>query len=949
MKKFLKIFGITVVSLLVLMIVIPLCFTGQIVKKATSFAGEYVDAKVNIADADLSLFRSFPGLNIRLEGVSLTGVKEFEGDTLVNFDRLELSVDLWHFIAHQKLKIRSVILDNTNLNIKVLENGKANYDISKSDTAQTQEEVTDTTSSEFSVALKKFEINNLNLKYDDRQSDMYAAIDSLNYNLSGDLSQNTSLLDMVLNIARINFKQDGIQLVKNAKLKFKSEIEADLTAKKFTFNENQLDINQLGLGFDGWVAMPDTSIDMDMKFAARQTDFKSVLSLIPADYSSDLKGVETAGTFSFSGYAKGTYNAVQIPAFGVNLVVDKARFKYPDLPASVEDININADVESPGDINIIKLAVNKLHLVMAGNPVDAVLGVETSAKDVALKGDINAKVDLATIGTVVPLDDMTMKGLINAAVAFAGNLSSLESERYDQFDAKGTISVTDFSMPLEGMPVVDIHTAQLTLSPQKASLDNLNMNLGKSDFKLNGKVDNIFQYLFADSTLKASFVFNSTLIDVNDIYSYDKSSAVSQTSTSVEDTSATTAPEIPLNIDFVLDSKINKILYDSLQISDLNGKIGLKNGVASFNNLNLKMLDGTCFASGFYDASDYTNPAVDLSLDLSNIGIQKSVKTFNTVKEMAPIAQNCFGNLTAKLNFKSKLDNSLSPILNTVNGDGRLITKEISIKESKIFGLVGAATKNSKLTNPKLKDINIGFKIVDGNVTIDSTAFKLADNDADISGTLNLDKNILFNLGLNLSETVANSLLSKVSDGKQGQNVKVYATIGGTVDNPKIVGFKTSATDILKDVVNEKVEEVKQKLSEAAQKYIAQAKAKADAIIAAAKQSRDKMIAEAKVAAEKAKTEAKAVSDKIIADAKSQADKLVAKASNPIAKAAEQKFADNLIAKAKKDADAKLAQASKQADSLVSTAETNGNKIVDAAKDQADKINSEAVAKAQSM
>ena len=949
MKKLFKILGFTLLAIVALMVLLPLFFTDKVLKIATTVAEDYLDASVEVNDLHLNLFKSFPLLNVKINDVSVVGKGEFNGDTLAAFDQLEATVNI-RTLFGGKIRVKSVVLDNPYVNLIVTQAGKPNYDIVKSDSTEVEETIEeDTVQTKFDLALKKFEINNLVVKYTDSVTDVHALIDSLFFKLHGDLSDAHTDLSMLMDIAKLNVRMGPIIYINDAHVNLKSDLDADMQAMKFTFKENLYQINKLGLALNGWIAMPDTNIRMDLKFGAQNTDFISVLSLIPAEYAKELDGIETSGTFKFDGFAKGDFNAVSFPAFGVDFQIDNARFQYPDLPKSVENINVKSNINCQGNLDEIKIDVEKLHLNIADNPIDAKLLVQTYAKDMDLAGNVNATLDLNTVSQVVPLDDMPLSGLVKAILSFNGKLSAIDNEQYDKFNAKGDITLTNFRTTLEDLPPVDIHKAHLVISPQYATLDNFNMNLGKSDFALEGKINNIFQYVFSDSTLKAAFNYKSNLIDVNDIYSYDHSQPTETQSETQTDNTQTEAPEIPKNIDFNLNANIGKILYDSLVINNLTGNIGLKNGAATLNNLKMVMLGGNVFANGKYDAADLNCPKVDMQLDLSNIDIQQTANTFNTVEKLAPIAKSCHGDLTAKVNFKSNMDKYLNPDLKTINGDGRLVTKSIGIKDSKIFNLIGEATQNSKLKNPTMKNINVGFKIEDGNVTVDTTAFKLNDSDGDFYGKLGLDQSLDFNVGMNLANTIANNLLGKVAGSEKSGLIKVIAKIGGTVDNPKITGFSTSATDVLKDIATEKIAEVKEKVSEEAQKYIAQAKAQADKLIAEAKTQRDKLVNEAQTQADKLKAEAQAASDKLIAEASQQADKLINQATNPVAKAAAKKAAEEVKKKAKTEADKKIAQAGSKADELVNTAKKQGDKLVSQAETQADKINKDAVAKAKSL
>jgi hypothetical protein len=178
------------------------------------------------------------------------------------------------------------------------------------------------------MKLKEFKIKEAYIVYDDQQGDMYSKLENLNYELKGDFTQDVFVLSNLLDIAKTTFKMGGIAYLNNVHTKLKADLDMDMPKMKFTFKENEFILNDLSLGLDGFVEMPDTNIVMDLKFNAKQTEFKSILSLIPSVYSKDFASVKTSGKLALNGYAKGTYNASQMPAFGLNLEINNAMFKY---------------------------------------------------------------------------------------------------------------------------------------------------------------------------------------------------------------------------------------------------------------------------------------------------------------------------------------------------------------------------------------------------------------------------------------------------------------------------------------------------------------------------------------------------------------------------------------------------------------------------------------------
>ena len=315
MKKFLKIFAIVLIVLIAVIILVPFIFKGKIIELAQEEANNNLNAKVEFADLNVSLIKNFPNISAEIEDLTIVGVDTFQYDTLVTFKNFTATLNLMSVISGDEIKVKRILLDEPYINIIVLKDGTANYDIALEDTTTTEELIEeDTGDSNFKIALDKFEIKKANIIYDDREGDIYAQLENMDFLLKGDMTEDITNLDLLMIIDSITVKSEGIKYLNKTKLTFDSELMADLENSIYTFKENDLHLNEIKLGFDGFVEMPAEDIIMDMTFKTKESTFKDVLSMVPAVYMTDFEGVETSGEFKLDGYVKGTYNDTILPA-----------------------------------------------------------------------------------------------------------------------------------------------------------------------------------------------------------------------------------------------------------------------------------------------------------------------------------------------------------------------------------------------------------------------------------------------------------------------------------------------------------------------------------------------------------------------------------------------------------------------------------------------------------
>ena len=403
MKKLLKIAGITIAAIIILLMVLPLALKGKVETIIKQEGNKMLNAQFDFESLDISLLSQFPLASITLENFWLKGIGEFENDTLLNAGELTAAVNLASLFGDSGYEISKIIIDDTKVKAIVLEDGRPNWDVMKADSTATTE-TTDTASTPFRIQLKRLSVDNLTLIYDDRQANMYAEVIDLDAACSGDFGSERTTLELESETPSVTFRMGGVPFLSHANIGADMNIDADFAANKFTLKENALSLNAIRATIDGWVALTEKGMDMDIKLNSNEIKFKEILSLIPAIYAKDFDGLKTEGEATLTAFAKGSMEGDSIvPQFDVDLKVKNAMFRYPSLPAGVDNINIAAKVANPGGaIDATTVNVNPFNFSLAGNPMSMTAMVKTPMSDldfnVTAKGKLSrTKINILTV------------------------------------------------------------------------------------------------------------------------------------------------------------------------------------------------------------------------------------------------------------------------------------------------------------------------------------------------------------------------------------------------------------------------------------------------------------------------------------------------------------------------------------------------------------------------
>ncbi|MBP9688213.1 MAG: AsmA family protein [Bacteroidia bacterium] len=293
MKKTFIIISVVLAILFGTLILVPFLFKDKIVELVKQQANNNINANVNFNnDISLSLIKNFPNFTIGIKDLSVVGIEDFDGDTLISWANMEATVDVMSVINGDQIKVRKILLESPIVHALVLNNGKANWDIAKADT--TTQTITDTAQTKFNLSLNSLEVTNANIVYDDKVGNIYTNLSAMDYNMTGDFTQDIFNLSILSSIKQFNMAYGGVTYLSKVNTNIKMDLDMNMPEMKFTFKENTFSLNDLQFNFDGFVQMLNDDINMDIKFGANQASFKSFLSLVPGVYTKDFADVKTA-------------------------------------------------------------------------------------------------------------------------------------------------------------------------------------------------------------------------------------------------------------------------------------------------------------------------------------------------------------------------------------------------------------------------------------------------------------------------------------------------------------------------------------------------------------------------------------------------------------------------------------------------------------------------------
>lgn len=429
MKRFVKwtlaIVGVVLILSIGAAVILPIIYNDAIRVDLEKEIDQQVDADVTFSAAGLRLLRHFPNLTLSLSDLLVIGKNEFRSDTLAAAKEVQLEVNLWSIVAKSDIEIKSISLLDPDINIYVLKDGKANYNIAKPSADSSENKKPRL----INVAIDKVSIERGRISYSDWQQNIFVRAIDIEHQGRGDFLEDVFDYQTKTTIRQFSLNYDNIQYFLKKAIGVEMTMEMNIPESKFTFKENRIQINHFIFSVDGFFQQVIDRYAMNLKFQAQETSFKNVLSLVPGLYMKNFDYMETRGDLAFSGFLDGVYSGPtnELPAFHLDINVKDAMVKIDSLPEAFNNIQFEMVVDNRErilDSTVIDL--KNFHVDLGKHPVRGRLKIAGLHKP-KIDADIFADVDIASLEKLYPINGLALKGRVNFEMKAKGTYDEKNS------------------------------------------------------------------------------------------------------------------------------------------------------------------------------------------------------------------------------------------------------------------------------------------------------------------------------------------------------------------------------------------------------------------------------------------------------------------------------------------------------------------------------------------
>ncbi len=813
-KKALKIIGFILLLLIGLVVALPWFLEGKIGEIVKNKVNNNINATLDFEDANLSLIKSFPNAHVSLKKITLVNHAPFQGDTLFASEEVALNMSIKELFksSDEPITIQRLSIDGAKLHIKVDEGENANYDIAKQ--TEETEETASGSEENFTFAMDEYAITNTQIVYEDMVAGLLLDISEMNHTGTGDLSVDKSELDTHTD-ALISLEMDSTNYLKNHKILLDALIGIDLSQNKYTFMENKAMINKLPLVFDGFVKVNEANQEVDITFETPSSDFKNFLAVIPEEYSKNIEEVETTGDFVVQGQFEGVVDDEHIPMFNIKINSDNASFKYPQLPKSVRNVHIDTEVNNTtGIAEDTYVVIHSMSFTIDQDKFNLNSRIRDLMGNTKVQAHMDGRVNLSNISQAYPVpDDYNLKGLLEADVTTAFDMESLEKKQYENTKTEGKMSISGFEYVSEELnSPLAVNNASLTFNPKTVTVNSFEGETGSTDFNASGTLTNFLGFLFNEEDMEGNFELNSNRFALNDFMVEE----TSKDNPAEEDSSSGGERiKIPsfLNCNIKADAKT--VVYDNLNLKNVNGTFVIKDETATVRNLTSDLFGGDLGISGAVSTKGETS-SFDMNLGMTDFNIDESFAALELFQVLAPLASALQGKLNSDIKISGNLKDDLTPNLTTISGDllAELLSTKVDAAKAPLL-----SSLDNKLSFLNTQDINFdnlktALSFDNGSVQVKPFSLMYKDIEVKVDGNHTFDKQMQYKATLDVPAKYlgsdVNNLIAQIDDASLDDlTVPVTANIGGSYTSPTV---STDLTSGIKNLTAQLVEIQKQKL-----------------------------------------------------------------------------------------------------------------------------------------
>jgi len=761
--------------------------------------------RVEIREADISFFRTFPFISMVLEDIVAFSNKELNPidfpeintDTLFRADKIYIQFNIIDIIQGQYI-IKRILANNGELNLFTDSSGFINYKLFKKASSGKDNEQT--------LELEFFKLKNFKVLMNNKIKNLYTSGNVQDILFKGKFGKKEFSLITGGTVYLETFIREDILYAENSDITLKVIFTADDSV--YAIDRGVLVYNDLQFETAGFI-ISGNNIFSDLQVTGKNLNIKSLIKALPSYLTKWSNEYSPDGRTDINLSVKGNITGTDAPLINADFKIRQGSLKYPGWETHPKNISLSGKYTN-GKLRNATSSIFEFNNIHANSNESSVSGsltinnlispqISSSLKGIIQVNDINNFID----SNIFSFKSGILKPELNVYLSL-NSFKDFDFKTILAENVSGSIDMENLSFRInEEYPEITGLNGNVRIT-NDSWMSMFNFLSGKSNIQFKGQIDHIIKRfvrktssLWIQGDASADYLDLSFLINNQQQNDNEKSFIL---------------PDklyIKLHL-FVDDFVLNKFTASGI-ISDLT----YKPRFLTITSLDLKTMKGSLNSYGGLIQDMQGNLLLRTSSRLTKIDIREMFETFNNFKQNFIVSENLEGYISGSVDFSVNINSLLEPEMESIYAVSDVTIENGELKDFSPLKSLSKFIELSELEHVKFKTLKNNIiireqKVFVPEMSINSSAFNII-----ASGLHGFDNNFEYKVRVNLSEILAKKARKKKENDefavleKDGQRVTIFLTIFGNPDDFKIRYDRKEAVNQIKEDIKTEKQELK--------------------------------------------------------------------------------------------------------------------------------------------
>lgn len=267
---------------------------------------------------------------------------------------------------------------------------------------------------------------------------------------------------------------------------------------------------------------------------------------------------------------------------------------------------------------------------------------------------------------------------------------------------------------------------------------------------------------------------------------------------------------------------VKQLLYNQINVTDLNGRLELKNHQLTMSDFVVNMLGGTLKMDGTLIADGKKNAVADFDIDAKGFDITSAFSGYSFAQKYLPFAEKTEGKLSTAFNIQSRIGEKLNMDPASLKVIGSFSTYNVKMVDVQSLNSLKSVIQPLKLKNLELDNFTAYFVIKDSNLIMKPFKTALGDQPISISGAYNFAGKLDYRIDATLDRVILSdniqNIISYMPGHKSITKVDVGIDVTGDIKKPDVEidteKIKKQVVDQFKNSSSKEIKDAAKKLFE---------------------------------------------------------------------------------------------------------------------------------------